>query len=273
MGVSPADEAMPAARINARKALDIDPGLSEAQAVLGTVATLYEYDRAEAERRFELAVSHKTRSSEVRIYHAFYYLLPRNQIDNALKELRQGLRDDPLNAALHITFGICLFEIGRNVEALREFHEALELDEHSVLAIAMVAVEHWSRGASAEALSWGHRAYTLRPWDAMCIGLFAGILACNGDSTRARKVLETIADSKTYGATFGLTIFHLLAGEIEQALDSFEELVSRRMAGVFILLHTPMGKRLSTSVRWPKLVKSLKLDETMLPRGVERISG
>ena len=273
LGLSPANEAMPAARVNARKALDIDPDLSEAQAVLGTVATLYDYDRAEADRRFELAISHKTISSEVRTYHAFYYLLPRNLIDEALKELRQGLRDDPLSAALHLTFGICLFEAGRNAEAVREFHETLELDEHSALAIAMLAVEHWSRGASAEALAWGSRAYALRPWDAMCIGLFAGLLACNGDSVRAGKVLEAIADSKIYGAPFGLTLFHLLTGEVDRALDSFEELVNRRIAGVFLLLHTPVGMRLSTSVRWPKLVKSLRLDETMLPNAVERLGG
>src|SRR5262245_28003932 len=201
---------MPAARSSARRSLDIEPSLAEAHAVLATVATLYDYDRLEAERRFELAVSHRPLSSEVRLYHAFYYLLPRGFIDEAVKELEKGLRDDPLNAALHFVLGVCLDERGQNAEATREFRETIELDEHSTWAMAMLAMEYWSREMGAEALAWAQRAYTLSPRDSMSSGLFAGMLSCSGESSRAKRVLDTIGDGQAYGAPLGLAIFHLL---------------------------------------------------------------
>lgn len=52
----PAHEAAPRIRLEAQKALDLDPSSPEAHAMLGAVASLYDYDRTEAERQFQLAM-------------------------------------------------------------------------------------------------------------------------------------------------------------------------------------------------------------------------
>src|SRR5262245_53165883 len=265
LGLAPASESMPVARSNARKSLDIDPSLAEAHAVLATVATLYDYDRLESERRFELAVSHRPLSSEVRLYHAFYYLFPRGLTDEAVKELEKGLRDDPLNAGLHFVLGVCLDERGQHTEAIREFRETIELDEHSSWGMAMLAMEYWSREMTAEALAWAQRAQALSPLDALSSGLFAGMLSCSGESPRAKRVLDTLGDGQAYGAPMGLAIFHLLTGEIDKATDWLEKLVHQRAAGAFLLLHSPLGRHFSSSAQWPLVVRALRLHETMLP--------
>jgi serine/threonine-protein kinase len=261
LGMVPAEEALPAARANARKALELDPFLPDAHAVLGAVATLLDLDWHEAERRFDMASAREAMSSSVRVLHAFYYLLPRNRTDEAVKELEQGLRDDPLNATLHRVLGVCLFNVGSYSDASRKFHEALELDEHSIPTMAMLAMDYAARGLHAEALTWAEQAHSLMPWDVLPVGLYAGLLMRSGDLARARKVLEKLGQS--YGASFALALFHLLAGEAAEAVNWVQKSIEQRqLAGVFQLMFSPLGNDLRSSDRWLSLAKMLNLPDT-----------
>jgi serine/threonine-protein kinase len=265
IGLVPASDAMPAARVSARRALDIDPSLPEAHALLATVATLYDFNRQEAEREFALAMKRESVSSVVRLYHALYYLLPR-AAKQAVRELERGLQDDPLNATLHLVLGVCLLEAGNKLEASREFQEALELDQQSIQPMVMLAMDYWSRNMNAEALAWAERAHSLTPGHSMASGLFAGLLALNGDSTRAKIVIETLGDTQSYRASIGLALYHTIINEIDKAIYWIEQAVQHGdISGVFILLHSPLGKTLSSSPSWPTLAKSLRLHETIVP--------
>jgi serine/threonine-protein kinase len=258
-GLMPADEALPAARASARQALDIDPALCDAHAVLGSVAVLHDLDWDKAKREFELA-EREIVSPALRVLHAYYYLLPWRRIGEAVREVERALRDDPLNATLHRIHGVCLSLIGRSTDATREFHEALELDNQSTATMTMLALDYWTRGMQVDALVWAERAYSLLSREPISIGLYSGILASTGDATRARQVRETLGDGQSYGSPAGLTLFHLLVEEIDEAASWFVRLVQQRhLAGAFLLLHSPVGGRLSSSDRWPELAGMLNL--------------
>ena len=259
----PADEAMPAARASARRALDIDPTLPDAHAVLAAVATLFDFDDAEALRRFDLANSHEAVSAAARVLHAYYYLLPRGRGDDAVKELEQGLRDDPLNGTLHRVLGLCLHQIGRTADASRAFREALEVDEHSVQTMTLLAMDHWTRGLTEEALAWAERAYSLTPWSPMPVGLYAGMLARNDEPARASRVIERLGDGQAYGAPLGFAVFSTLVGEIDGAMDWLSKLIQQRhVAGAFHFLYSPAGRNLMSSDRWPTLARMLHMPTT-----------
>jgi len=262
LGMIPADEAMPAARASARRALDINPTLPDAHAVLATVAMLFDFDRLEAERRFDLASGREAASSAAHVLHAYFYLLPRGRADDAVKELEKAMRDDPLNGTLHRALAISLHEAGRTAEASRELHEALELDEHSFQTMTLLAMDYWTRGLTDEAIAWAERAYSLTSWHPMPMGLYAGMLSRGEEPARARRVLEKIADGRTYGAPLGLAVFHLLVEEIDTAIDWLNKLVRQRhVAGAYLLLYSPLGKQLMSSHRWPALARILHLPE------------
>ena len=65
---------MPRARELAQRALEIDPDLPEAHAMLGIVAGHYDYDWSEAERRFRLAVQREPLSPHLRQWYATFLL-------------------------------------------------------------------------------------------------------------------------------------------------------------------------------------------------------
>ena len=266
VGILPATEGMPAARANARKALDINPSLPEAHSVLATVATLYDFDRQEAERRFELSVAREAVASIVRICYAFYFLLPRGRADEAVRMLKRGLTEDPLNSTLHYMLGVALFESDRDAEACQEFEEALELDDHFIWAMAVLSMNYLSRDMNTDALAWAERAHSAMPWHAMPAGLYAGTLSKMGDTPRATRVLKQISDGQAYGAPYGLAVFHAVAGEIDAALHWLEKSIQQRyVSGVFQLLHSPLANRFSSSPGWPALVERSNLNQTILP--------
>ena len=65
---------MTRARELATRALEIDPDLPEAHAMLGIVAGHYDYDWSEAERRFRLAVGREPLSPHLRQWYGTFFL-------------------------------------------------------------------------------------------------------------------------------------------------------------------------------------------------------
>src|SRR5713101_3537536 len=95
LGLLEGREAIPLARSAAHKALEIDPSLREAQAVLGNIAATYDYDWEEAGRRFGLAMAREPVPPDVRCNYGFFYLLPVGRARDAVNEYRRALEEDP----------------------------------------------------------------------------------------------------------------------------------------------------------------------------------
>jgi serine/threonine-protein kinase len=268
LGITPGDEGMPIARARARKALSIDPGLPEAHAILGTVATLYDHDRHEAERQFELAIAREGVPPEGHILHASYYFLATGQAEEAAEELERALREDPLNSALHYKLGVC--RLGSGEEAAPQFREALELDPNFTLAMVMLSIEYWWRGMNAEALAWAEKAHSLTPEDVMTAGLLAGMLVLNGDPARAKRVVSELGDGQAHGSPIGLMIFDSLVGETQTAKYWLEQAIRQYCdASAFELLHTPLCKGLASDSWWALLSKIGDVRNTTVPTKTE----
>lgn len=87
VGASPSHEAMPRARERAQRALDIDPDLPEAHAMLGIVAGHCDYDWSEAERRFSLAIEREPLSPHLRQWYGTFFLFATGRTDEARLQL------------------------------------------------------------------------------------------------------------------------------------------------------------------------------------------
>jgi Tfp pilus assembly protein PilF len=199
--------------------LDIDPSLPEAQAMLGVVAGIYEYDWKEAERRFRLAMARDPVPAYVRELYGFLYLLATGRSQQAAEELERACKQDPLAVLVRARFAVCLRAAGRETEAEAEFRQVLELDENFQPALSNMVMIHALRGELAEALACAEKVYATAPQVPQTIGLLAGLLALSGDTGGAEVFLEKLRPGRAYGAPRGLAVFHLLCGEVEKAAD------------------------------------------------------
>jgi TolB-like protein/predicted Ser/Thr protein kinase len=142
MGALPADQALTLMRSQARKALDLDPSLSEAHAMLGVVAAFLEYDWKESERRFRLVMTR-----------------------------------DPVPASARTWYAVSLLLTGRPKEAVEQIGVALQGSAQSRSAIYPSDLSLGSRSGGGirgrtsrdSGIQSGHDARSLRPGRSPCL--------------------------------------------------------------------------------------------------------
>ena len=262
LGGMPAQAAMLEARAAGRRALEIDPSLPEAHAVLGAVAAEYDYDWKEAGREFGLAMLHDKVSPMVRSLYS-YYLMGAGRSREAVQQMERALRDDPVNANMCFHSALCRFMAGQYEEAVAGFLQTQELDGNFAPAYGWLAFCYVSRGMFAEALPCVEKWRHLLPRHLDCIGCLAGLLARTGEGNRAHELVHELLPGEAPGAATGLYFFHLISGNIGEAADWMKKAIGQHHPGVISYVLCPMAKPLRESPRWPALAKMMNLPESV----------
>jgi Tfp pilus assembly protein PilF len=262
LGTIPAHDAMPQARKLVLRALDLDPDLPQGHAMLGAIATQYDYDWPEAERRFQRALSYTPVSADVHRIYGVSYLLGSGRPAEAVEEIHQAVLEDPLFHPARINYGMVLMAAGREQEAVEEFVKLVDLDPSLWPAHAMLSIAHERQGNLAQALSHAEKAYQLAPWNFGACGGFAGILARTGQHERAAELIAKVTPHDAYGAPMALAAYHLGRGELDQAADWFAKAIEQRDPRCipFSYLLSPDFR---SGPRWAKLAKMMNLPQTV----------
>ena len=256
-GLMPAHEATPQARAGALRALEIDLSLPDAHALLGLVAVFYDYDWTEAARRFRSAMTQQPVPPRIRwLYGVHLSVVGRDR--EAIEELELALQDDPLHLLCRSHLAVCLHTAGKHAEAVRQVSQVLEIDDSFGIAHWYLAIFQALEGTVAEARTSAERAYSLRPWDTLAVGLLAGMVARGGDAARAESLLAQLAPGiySAASAAVGWAAYHLARLETDQSADWIGKAIEQRDYRVPVLL-----PYMRTSSRWPALAKMMNLPE------------
>jgi serine/threonine-protein kinase len=249
----PANEVMPLVREKARKALEIEPSLPEAHAMLGIVAGVYDCDWKEAERCFRLAMACDPVPRLVRAWYGCFYLLPMGRPEDAVAQLEQGLEEDPLNVMALLVLAASLLSVGKLAEAQAEARKVLELDENNAWALLYLATIYARQEKWTEALHFAEKA---APIITPAIGSLAGVLKRMGEVSRAEELLQKLMPGEAYGTPLGLCYFYLACGEIDNAAEWLEKAIEQRHLNAFAI-----ASLFRESSRWPALAKRMNLPE------------
>jgi serine/threonine-protein kinase len=144
-GTSSSREALERAREAIVRSLQLDDMFGEAHALLGACRGLLEYDWQGAEAAFQRARELSPGSAAVLMRHAWYHLVPRMRIAEAVKEAQQAVVLDPLSPSAHGTLGMVLI-------AARQYTRAAEACR---VAVDMVPGLWWPRYYYGAALVLG----------------------------------------------------------------------------------------------------------------------
>jgi TolB-like protein len=266
-GIEAARVVMPLASAAAKRALEIDPTLQEAHAVLGMVAALYDFDWSEAERQFRLATAREQVAPSVRWYYSFSYLLPMGRAKESVEQCMRGMEDDPLNFLGGFHYA-CALLAGGNVDAgeayllqLSELHSNL-YQSHYLLALNQAV-----RGLHQRALAVAERAYCLAPWSTTTRGLFGGLLRRAGESKRANALRDELLLGDKYGAAMGMSLFHVGNSEMGKAAEWAEKAVAERDTRMILLIALVRASRpkiLPSDDKWCAIASRLRVPLTVL---------
>jgi serine/threonine protein kinase/tetratricopeptide (TPR) repeat protein len=125
---------LPSGRVEAEKAVALDPSSSDAHLALATVATA-EFKWDEAQKEFNLALRANANNVTAHYFFAHEFLIPQKRFDEALPEYRKALAVDPLSGIVITNYGTGLMIARHFDEARTQFRQALALDPSFEVAL------------------------------------------------------------------------------------------------------------------------------------------
>jgi serine/threonine-protein kinase len=196
-GLKTVHEAVPIARVEAQKALELDQSLPEAYAMLGIIAATYEFDWKAADQHCRRALSDAALSPWMRAAISNFFLLPAGRSMEAVEQDELALQQDPLHPGIRSALANSLTFQGRFAEAEAHLRQVLDLHPNNFPALYGLATIYTVRGMYRDALSLIRQ---IPPWVVLWApapGLLAGLLVRVGEKDQAETMLRPFALGET----------------------------------------------------------------------------
>ncbi len=253
-------EAMPKAKEEALKAIELDDTLASAHADLGAVYWYYDWNWSAAEKEFKRAIELDPNDS---LTHEMYgwYLVTMGRVDEGVAELKKGQQLDPLAQERTSVLGWNLYLAHRYDEAIEQHRKAIELEPdywpgYSWMGNALAQQGHWP--AAAEAFQ---KAISIEHVIAVpTIGL-GRVYAVSGKKEEALKVLAELNDHSKhpYVSSYLIASIYVGLGDKDKAFASLEKAFEDRSWYMTHLKLDPELESLHSDPRFADLVRRVGL--------------
>jgi tetratricopeptide (TPR) repeat protein len=222
------------ARAAALRALELDPDLGGAHAVLGFLSLYSDWDWPAAARELERALTLSPNDSNVR--HAYAdYLLVIGKLEESLEQVRLGRSYDPLSPLSHQIVLYHALMAGHYDEVIVEGRRTLEkfpgfTNPHGAIGDALWVLGRYQEALAEYEASWGPESDSFRTFSEAFERLGPqGAPKVVADRLAERAETETIHP-------IGIAEWYAEAGEHDSAFEWLEKAFDVRTAQI---LHTP----------------------------------
>ncbi len=248
-----AREWVPRMRDMAARALALDPGLSEAQAMQGILTGMFDLNWAEAERWFAKALAHPVVHWHVRVWYAWFYLQVMGRSDEARRHVEIALTDNPLNHMVHWAQGAVMEGLSSPHEAARAYARILAVEPGNWMAAWQFALQQGRQGEFREARRLAGVAMDAAPWAAYSRGTMAGLLMQEGRADEAQALLSG-SQSPVAKACAAI-----VRSDADGAAAALIEAMDQDYVKSVVMLLGPHRPFLQQSSRWSELHTKLRL--------------
>lgn len=247
-------------RVEAHRAIDLDPSLPEAHVAEG-LARMLDWDWTGSEEAFKRAIALNPSSSQARQWYA-QLLRVMLRLDEALLEARRAVELDPFSLVVRAMEGWVHFSNGRHDEALRVYERVLELEPGFGIAIYNQGLSYWMLRQGDSVIRAAERTATARlPIDSLHTDwLLSSGYALAGRLEDARATLRRL-DARLVPMLpdcFRAAIY-LELGDEHRALDLLERSLALREPDLPLVTSEPGFDRLRQNTRFRNLRRAINL--------------
>ncbi len=179
-------EVYPLEMAAALKALEINPTLAEAHAVMGQIKR-HDWDWDGSDANFKRALELNPNSFRTRQTYGSS-LRVRRRFDEALAEHRKAQALDPLSVPINTSIGVDLLFMKDYDAAIEQLQKTLELDPSDPGANGALMFAYWYKGEHEKAIAQGGNAPAPSPFNLQSAVFFRHLLS--GNRAEAVRTLE-----------------------------------------------------------------------------------
>lgn len=243
------------------KALELDATLAEAHLTLASVRAL-RWDWSGAGKEFQ-QVFHLDPTRGHAAY-ATLYLAPMGRLDEAIREMKKALDQDPLSLASNQDLGKLYYFARRYEEAIRQFRRILETDPNSWQARWDLGRTYLQQGMFEEAVA-RFRPETRRPGELLNLALTH---AMSGRILEAERLLAELEEPHRQGKLqaasnpehfLQMARGYAVLGHKDQAFACLETAYEQRNHRLVELKIDPLFDRLRSDPRYADLLGHIGL--------------
>ena len=166
-GAIPPKEAMPMARQNAEKAIQSDPSNAEALTTLAFISVYYDWNWAEARKRFQHVFEINPRYAPAHFWYSYFLSYVEGRFEEGIEEAKKSELLEPLVSLFHQALSVAYINAGKFEEALRSARMAIELDANffpgfRALGISLAGLKRYEE--ATEALKTCAQVSSRHPW-------------------------------------------------------------------------------------------------------------
>lgn len=248
MGFVPPWEAIPRIEEHARKALALDPDLSQGHLALASSSFL-QFDWAEAEAEYLKAIESNPGDADARLWYSFF-LYQLGRFEESAVQSARGLENDPFHPLLIGNNAHAFAELGRVDEALALSRRMLEIEPSTRADLGRLYLR---LGREREALEEFEKAGSEED--------IARIRAMRGDPSGLRAMLGRLNERARhrYVSPVDFAVLHTALGDKDAAFARLEEAYRTKAPRLKELKTYWEFVPLRSDPRWSELVHRLKM--------------
>jgi TolB-like protein/DNA-binding winged helix-turn-helix (wHTH) protein/Tfp pilus assembly protein PilF len=255
----PVKEAVPLARAALDKALDLDPTLAEAHAMLGYIKFWFDWDWSGAEADLKRTVLLNPNNAYAHFaYGGFLNHVGRS--DEAVREFQKEQELNPLDSGFALAFG--LFYARRYDESIAQFNKVLEKKPDFALAHAALAWNYVQKRMYPEAVAVCRRVASIAPEDQVMLGGCGWVYARAGKRQDALALLDRLKKrSRLHVDPYVLAFLYDGLGDNGRAMEWLERAYREHSPQMAFLKIEFWSDNLRSDARFQELVRRMNFPE------------
>jgi TolB-like protein/Tfp pilus assembly protein PilF len=249
----PPEAGYPKERVAALRALEIDDTLAEAHTSLAAVIHLYDWDWSGAEKEYKRALALDPGYATAHHWYALF-LSWLGRHDEAIREIEQARRLDPLSPKISANAGVVFYYARRYDQAISALRKALDLFPDDVNSHLQLGTIYLQKGLYEQAVVEFSTATDAHE-------LLACAHAMAGRRDEALAALDELKEQsrRRYTSPGDFAVVYAALGEREQAFLWLEKAFDERDGWMLYLKVAPLFDPLRTDPRFQDLVRRVGL--------------
>lgn len=246
-------------RMYTTKALELDESVPEAQTSLAVILLVQERDVEAAERAFKRATELNPSYSTAHQWYATYLLGPQGRSDEAIAELREAERLDPLSPMISINLGDQLLSQGRSKEAQDQYRKVVESSPDFPYAYSRLGLALLKESRYEEAILEIRKSIELFGNLEISVPDLIYAYSLAGQKEEAQKLLAKLRlrSTRHFISSVFLALAHAGVGDNDKAIEFLRIALDQKSSQLRPNINEPQFDRLRSDPRFQDLLRTL----------------